>query len=104
MLEYQNLFTRVQVRAPAEEGLPLKPGYPGSRLARGGRAAPAEGGPPLKPGYQGSRLGRGGFGYLGYLAGKFGDAQLGAIYLGTAGVLSIFFGFIAFEVIGPQIG
>ena len=76
MLEYQNLFTRVQVRAPAEEGLPLKPGYGGTRL------------------------GRGGFGYLGYLAGKLGDAQIGPVYLGTAGAFSVLFGFIAFEIIG----
>jgi photosynthetic reaction center M subunit len=64
MLEYQNLFTRVQVRAPAEEGLPLKPAT------------------------EGSRLGRGSFGLAGYLAGKLGDAQIGPIYLGTYGVLS----------------
>ena len=76
MLEYQNLFTRVQVHAPAEEGLPLKPGYGGTRL------------------------GRGGFGYLGYLAGKLGDAQIGPVYLGTAGAFSVLFGFIAFEIIG----
>jgi photosynthetic reaction center M subunit len=73
MLEYQNLFTRVQVRAPIEEGLPID-------LSSTGR-----------------RFGRGGFSYW---AGKFGDAQLGPIYLGPAGVWSLIFGFLAFEIIG----
>jgi photosynthetic reaction center M subunit len=72
MLEYQNLFTRVQVRAPAEEGLPIEEDI-------------------------GRRVGRGRFSYW---AGKFGDAQIGPVYLGVPGSLSILFGFIAFEIIG----
>ncbi|WP_306519655.1 photosynthetic reaction center subunit M [Gemmatimonas sp.] len=72
MLEYQNLFTRVQVRTVPEAGLPLDDS-PGGRL---------------------------GTGAFSYLAGKFGDAQIGPVYLGTAGVLSLLCGFIAFEIIG----
>jgi photosynthetic reaction center M subunit len=72
MLEYQNLFTRVQVRTVPDPGLPLDD-------SPGGRA---------------------GSGTFSYLAGKFGDAQIGPVYLGTAGVLSLLCGFIAFEIIG----
>jgi photosynthetic reaction center M subunit len=35
-----------------------------------------------------------------YWAGKFGDAQIGPIYLGGSAPLSLLFGFIAFEIIG----
>jgi photosynthetic reaction center M subunit len=35
-----------------------------------------------------------------YWAGKIGDAQIGPIYLGWSGTLSLLFGFIAFEIIG----
>ena len=35
-----------------------------------------------------------------YLLGIFGNAQVGPIYLGYLGVLSLIFGFIAFEIIG----
>jgi photosynthetic reaction center M subunit len=34
------------------------------------------------------------------LAGKIGNAQIGPIYLGWTGVASLFFGIIAFEIIG----
>ena len=74
MLEYQNLFTRVQVRHAPDPGLPIP-----------------------TPQY---RVGKGGFGLLGYLAGKIGDAQIGPIYLGWFGTLSLVFGFAAFEIIG----
>ena len=72
MLEYQNLFTRVQVRTPAE-----------------GRAdRPVDVDPPRsRPRLQ-------------LLAGRFGDAQIGPIYLGRTGVVSLICGFIAFEIIG----
>ena len=40
---------------------------------------------------------KGGFNYL---LGKIGNAQIGPIYLGFTGVLAIFFGFIAIEIIG----
>jgi photosynthetic reaction center M subunit len=72
MLEYQNLFTRVQVRAAPDPGLPIDTST-------------------------GSRLGKGGFSKL---FGKLGDAQVGPIYLGATGLWSIFFGFLAFEIIG----
>ena len=35
-----------------------------------------------------------------HLFGRFGNAQVGPIYLGTLGVLSLISGFIAFEIIG----
>jgi photosynthetic reaction center M subunit len=73
MSEYQNIFTRVQVRAPA---------YAGTPLARGGVW---------------KRSGRGSFSYW---LGWIGDAQIGPLYLGTLGVASLFCGFIAFEIIG----
>ena len=72
MPEYQNIFTRVQVRAPAYLGVPLPKG------------SWERTGPP----------------FFSYWAGRFGDAQIGPIYLGTLGVLSLLCGFIAFEIIG----
>ncbi len=72
MLEYQNLFTRVQVRTVAEAGLPIDEST-------------------------GQRYGTG---FFSYWAGKFGDSQIGPIYLGWAGILSLLCGFIAFEIIG----
>ena len=35
-----------------------------------------------------------------YLAGLVGNAQIGPIYLGTLGIVSLVFGFMAFEIIG----
>jgi photosynthetic reaction center M subunit len=72
MAEYQNIFTRVQVRAPADPGVPI--GSEGFHRMGGSRFS--------------------------YWAGKFGDAQIGPIYLGATGVLSLVFGFLAFEIIG----
>ena len=72
MAGYQNIFTRVQVRGPAEYGVPL----PGGSFSR-----------DLTPWY--SRL-----------LGIFGNAQIGPIYLGFLGVASLVSGFIAFEIIG----
>ena len=72
MAEYQNIFTRVQVHAPSYPGVPLPPGNE-PRV-----------GPPLHV----------------HLLGRFGDAQLGPIYLGWLGILSLVCGFIAFEIIG----
>jgi photosynthetic reaction center M subunit len=72
MLEYQNLFTRVQVRTVPEPGLPIDEST-------------------------GTRVGTGMFNWL---AGKFGDAQIGPVYLGWTGTLSLIFGFMAFEIIG----
>lgn len=71
-MTYQNIFTQVQVRGPAEAGIPL----PAYDLPRAG-----------EPSFNS---------WLGWI----GNAQLGPIYLGYLGVLSIVFGFIAFEIIG----
>jgi photosynthetic reaction center M subunit len=73
MTEYQNIFTRVQVRGPT---------YPGVPVARPGTFT------------------RDGTPFFSHLLGKFGDAQVGPFYLGATGVASIIFGFIAIEIIG----
>jgi photosynthetic reaction center M subunit len=73
VLEYQNLFTRVQVRHAPDPGLPI----PGT--------------------IAGARYGKGTFSYL---AGKLGDAQIGPLYLGGWGIASLICGFLAFEIIG----
>ena len=72
MAEYQNIFTRIQVRAPAYEGVPLPRGHEPRR---------------------------GGTGFS-YWLGRIGDAQIGPIYLGFYGFVSIVFGIIAIEIIG----
>jgi photosynthetic reaction center M subunit len=72
MAEYQNIFTRVQVHAPAYIGVPL----PRGTWVRQG-----------KP-------------FFAYWLGRFGDAQIGPIYLGWTGFASLVFGFIAIEIIG----
>ncbi|MFO1057945.1 MAG: photosynthetic reaction center subunit M [Dongiaceae bacterium] len=72
MAEYLNIFTRVQVHAPAYPGVPLPRGSWG-RLG--------------KPSLQ-------------HLLGQIGDAQLGPIYLGWCGIASLIFGFFAIEIIG----
>ena len=71
MPEYQNFFTRTQVHAPAYN-LPL----PATDDPREGKA------------------------FIVYWLGKIGDAQVGPIYLGWLGTLSLAFGLIAFEIIG----
>ncbi len=72
MAQYQNIFTQVQVRGPAEIGIHLPP-----------EDAPRTGTPTFN-----------------YWAGKFGDAQIGPIYLGTLGLWSLVCGVIAIEIIG----
>ena len=76
MIEYQNLFTRVQLRTnshgPAHTGLPL----PRGDFERLG-----------EPWYL-------------YWAGKFGEAQIGPIYLGVLGSASIVFGVLWFWIVG----
>jgi len=73
MATYQNIFTQIQVRgAGPDEGVALPTGS----------------------------LSRFGFGGFQYWLGKIGDAQLGPIYLGWAGVASLVFGFFAIEIIG----
>lgn len=72
MARYQNIFTQVQLRAAPEMG-------------------------PALPSGSFDRIGRGGFNYW---LGKFGNAQIGPIYLGTLGMASLICAFIAFEIIG----
>ena len=72
MAEYQNIFTQVQVNAPTYAGVSL--GKDDSNRVGGG--------------------------FHSYWAGKLGDAQIGPIYLGTTGVISLVCGLIAFEIIG----
>ena len=72
MAQYQNIFTRVQVRGNLEPGVPL----PTGDWSRDG-----------KPFFE-------------YWVGKIGDAQIGPIYLGNLGVMSLICGFIAIEIIG----
>ncbi len=73
MAEFQSIFTQVQVRAPAYPGVPFA--RPGIWQRQG------------KPSFV-------------HLFGRFGDAQIGPFYLGTLGLASIFFGFLAIEIIG----
>jgi len=71
MAQYQNIFNRVQVEAPAHGGVPLADKtWPRTRAK------------------------------MSYLLGKFGDAQVGPVYLGTTGLISLVCGFIAIEIIG----
>ncbi|MCZ8187429.1 MAG: photosynthetic reaction center subunit M [Beijerinckiaceae bacterium] len=72
MAYYQNIFTRVQVHGDPDLGVPLP-------------AGPSE---------------RGKTTTHNYWLGKFGDAQLGPVYLGWTGVTSIVCGIIAIEIIG----
>jgi photosynthetic reaction center M subunit len=74
MVDYQNIFTRVQVH-----GTPY---------------------PAIDDQVPGSIWPRYGKGTMNYWIGKFGDAQIGPIHLGTTGLLSLICGFIAFEIIG----
>ena len=72
MPEYQNIFTQVQVRAAPEMGMTEEVEL-------------------------GNRTGSAGFSKL---LGWFGNAQLGPIYLGTMGVISIATGLIWFFMVG----
>lgn len=72
MATYQNIFTQIQVRGPAEPGVAVDMG----RRERVGEPS------------------------FSYWLGKIGDAQLGPIYLGFTGIASLICGFIAIEIIG----
>jgi photosynthetic reaction center M subunit len=73
MAEYQNLFTRVQVRTHTPDwGVPVDQ-----------RTWPRQGAPKAS-----------------YWLGKIGDWQVGPIHLGVTGVASLICGFIAIEIIG----
>jgi photosynthetic reaction center M subunit len=72
MAEYQNIFNQVQVQGAPEMGM-----VEGVDLAnRGNRAT------------------------FSTLAGWFGNAQLGPVYLGTMGVISLFAGAVWFVMVG----
>jgi photosynthetic reaction center M subunit len=73
MVEYQNLFTSVQVVGPAELGVPLPPGN-----------SPRTGKNP----------------WISHLMGRIGCAQIGPIYLGPLGLASLIFGTLSFNIIG----
>ena len=72
-IQYQNLFTTVQVHGPAQLGTPM---LPGGAWARGKDTL------------------------INRWMGKIGDAQIGPVYLGTTGLMSLLCGLIAFEIIG----
>jgi photosynthetic reaction center M subunit len=72
MAEYQNIFTQVQVRGPAEMGL-----VEGVDLSNRTKYAS-----------------------FSNLAGWFGNAQLGPVYLGTMGVISLMSGAVWFFLCG----
>ena len=72
MAQYQNIITPIQIVGPAETGMPLPRGD--------------------------SR--RTGEPFFVRLFGRIGNAQIGPIYLGYLGTLSLVCGFIGFEIIG----
>jgi len=74
MAAYQNIFTRIQVRAHPEMGVPVPNADP---------AWPREGTP-----------------FFSYWLGRIGDAQIGPFYLGAIGLASIAFGLFAIFIIG----
>lgn len=72
MARYYNIFTQVQVRSVPEFGVPLRS----------------------------STFGRAGTPFFVHWIGHIGNAQIGPIYLGVLGMASLFFGFLAIEIIG----
>ena len=72
MREYQNIFTAVQVEAAPEQGIPLPPGDE-------------------------KRIGQG---KIYHWLGRIGNAQIGPIYIGFHGMVSIACFLIAFNIIG----
>ena len=72
-MDYQNIFTRVQVHGPVDMGVPHQ----------------------VK-----SVWNRQGDPFFVHLLGRLGDAQVGPIYLGTLGLASALCFIIAFEIIG----
>ncbi|WP_432199705.1 photosynthetic reaction center subunit M [Erythrobacter sp. W53] len=73
MARYQNIFTQVQLAHDPEMGIPL------SGFEQGERTKDTT---------------------FSYWMGKFGQAQIGPIYLGWLGIASIVCGFLAIEIIG----
>ncbi len=73
MVEYQNLFTAVQASGPAEAGIALGPGN-----------SPRTGKEPMHI----------------HWIGRFGNAQIGPIYLGGLGLASLILGTLAVNIMG----
>ena len=73
MIQYQNLYNRVQVHGPADMGVPMNET---GMFERQGTPSTSR------------------------LFGLIGNAQIGPIYLGWLGTISLVCGFIAFEIIG----
>ncbi len=73
MAEYQNIFTQVQVAGPPEMGMDSDADIARERTSKAG---------------------------FSQLAGLFGNAQLGPIYLGTFGIVSLATGFAWFFIVG----
>ena len=71
-MDYQNLFTTVQATGPVHAGIPLPRGN-----------SPRS----FKP-------------WLFHLLGRFGNAQIGPIYLGGLGIASLMCGLLSFNIIG----
>ncbi len=72
MARYQNIFTQVQLVSHPEMGMPMRGANDLRTRATG----------------------------WSYWMGKFGQAQIGPIYLGWLGIASLIFGFFAIEIIG----
>lgn len=73
MARYQNIFTQVQLQHSPEMGVALPVGEQADRMKDT---------------------------TFSYWMGKFGQAQIGPIYLGWLGIASLLFGFLAIEIIG----
>ena len=73
MIQYQNLYNRVQVHGPSDMGVPMN---------------------------ETGMFERQGTPFTSRLFGLIGNAQIGPIYLGWLGTISLVCGFIAFEIIG----
>jgi photosynthetic reaction center M subunit len=76
--EYQNIFTQVQVTAPAYMGTPLPPGIWRRFWGILWNSKPSHS----------------------HLLGRFGDAQIGPLYLGGFGIASLLCGLISINIIG----
>ncbi|WOE74522.1 photosynthetic reaction center subunit M [Alterisphingorhabdus coralli] len=73
MARYQNIFTQVQLEHSPEMGMPHKPGTSEPRYEVTGAS---------------------------YWMGKFGQAQIGPLYLGWLGIASLVTGFLSLLIIG----
>ena len=72
-LEYQNIFTQVQVQGPPEMGMAVEEGWNSDRVGKGGFSK---------------------------LLGWLGNAQLGPVHLGVFGVISLVAGALWFFIVG----